>query len=506
MRTPHFILATVVTISTACISCFCGSKLWADDAVHREQSRLVSPGARLQTVAESPQIFETSNPLRSALTTTTGAPSDQHTSDAPLKRSIAPSLLAVPVRKLKSIDGPSANLSDQSNIRLIAALDDQLKADQLDSNQPALQQPARELPKNGVDTNQGSGIDDEMDFEDDLPEPPRVKGSTAGPAENSADMNAGSESAVEYSTGGDPLEQQYGYEDGSIPCPECQEDGSFPSGPQPYGANPYGAGPYGAEMYAAGGYGAGPIGAGPFGGPGQHPVGPGPSCTPLGIWWEATAPQEMGLSSVVRQIELQPGGRYNEVIFDRSGVRVDVVIGSFLLQHGELTLLVQGMPLAEIMAREINVGGQPRTVVYRRGSSGPYVIAFSHDCSQLVLTDAGGASRVWMRYPPPRFGVPTRLRGYYALGRPGYQHYPFPWLPDGESIESSGARMMASQAGLQVPTADTASRQAPLGWSPASMEIGRTPYHSIMYPPYPGSTGSAAYECQCGQPHHAGMP
>ena len=55
----------------------------------------------------------------------------------------------------------------------------------------------------------------------------------------------------------------------------------------------------------------------------------------------------MGLSPVVRQIELHPSGTFNEIVFHRSGVRLDVVIGTYIAQRGELTLLVDGLPLAE---------------------------------------------------------------------------------------------------------------------------------------------------------------
>ncbi len=173
-------------------------------------------------------------------------------------------------------------------------------------------------------------------------------------------------------------------------------------------------------------------------------------CNLKGFWWETPSDDVQADSRVIRQIELHPNGRYNEILFHRSGVRIDVTIGSYLLQHGELTLLVEGLPQAEDRSRTIHVGGQDVTVTYRVGSSGPFVNSFGQQCSQLVLTDSNGGSRVWTRYPPPNFGLPGGDRGFYAPGRPGAYANPFPWLPNGDDSELTG-----------VANRNTVARQAP---------------------------------------------
>ncbi len=268
--------------------------------------------------------------------------------------------------------------------------------------------------------------------------------------------------------------------------------------------------------------------AGHHGPPGVIPCdgacGVGGKCLPCnlkGFWWETTGNAVQADSRVIRQIELHPTGRYNEVIFDRSGVRVDVVIGSFLLQHGELTLLVDGLPQAKSESRSIQVEGRAITVTYRVGTMGPFVTSFSQQCSQLVLTDASGSSRVWTRYPPPNFGVPIGDRGFYALGRPGPQQYPFPWLPDGESSEVTGASvpvLTPQKDGEEVPVAGSSARpgmevpsdqqsRLPAGGEPQSAEktdlVGSAGFEQQKMAPAPASgespQSSANYGgCECG--------
>ncbi len=496
MRTLFHTLAMVLAISTTSMGRFNGYQAWADGAELSEHSGAGTLDSKMEHVSTTPQICSSGYPPRTHPIRTPRSQVNQESQPASLQPRTAPRLVPVPVRKVRSLDGPSTQLVSPSHIRLVAETSGKsiMTLQRHDAEASRLQPPSTLVSENAFDEIGDADMDDGFDFEDDLPVPPGSEESEKDAAEESAAMKAKAEAAAAKSAGNGATEE-HGI-DATVPYQECFNNGYFSPGPDgygigpceagPYGAGPYGAGPYEAGPYEAGPYeagpyeagpyeagpyGAGPYGAGPYGaghygaghygaghygaghfeaghygaghlegghygaagptGAGKPSIGPAMPCLPQGIWWEATPPQEMGLSAVVRQIELHPGGTYNEVIYHRSGVRVDVVIGSFLLQRGELTLLVEGMPQARSIARDITVGGQPLTVAYRLGSSGPYVLAFNHNCSQLVLTDASGASRVWMRYPPPHFGVPSRARGYYAPGRPGYGNYHFPWLPNG---------------------------------------------------------------------------
>ncbi len=174
-----------------------------------------------------------------------------------------------------------------------------------------------------------------------------------------------------------------------------------------------------------------------------------------GTWWEATE------HNTVLQIDLQPGGTYSAITYHRSGERVQVAISNYLLQEGELTLLDEHLPQRVLEQREITIGGRDFSVTVARGTSGPYALQFANAGEQLVLTDAGGASRVWTRYPPPHFGLPAFG---YGRGRPDPRA--FPWLPSGridDAVTSQGAAAKLSR-----------SRAAVIAGLPASSRSARS--------------------------------
>ncbi len=227
--------------------------------------------------------------------------------------------------------------------------------------------------------------------------------------------------------GSPAIDPHFSEHDGCDSCPSCATDDLHPPPPGlgyplPFRRHPQG--PWGPAGLV------GPLGAGV-----KHaPV-------PLGTWWEASS------GRVVRQIQLSPNGDYNEVIYDRSGFRLDVVIGGFMIQARELSLLVADLPQREMRTGAVTAGGSMFLVDYTLGSSGPFVFSFINTTGQLVLTDAGGATRVWMRDPPPQFGLPRAEAGFvhgpgygsgfhggYGLGPGGhYGSHPryYPWLPNG---------------------------------------------------------------------------
>ncbi len=177
---------------------------------------------------------------------------------------------------------------------------------------------------------------------------------------------------------------------------------------------------------------------------------------------------------VIRQIELHPSGKYNEVIFHRSGQRVAVVSGSYLISDGELTLLVENLPQRETRVATVKVGDKVFEITYTVGSSGPYVLSCSQATAQIVLTDASGASRVWMRQPPPRFGLP----GYRSHG-PGY-HQAFPWLPNGNIAEASTPAAAFESGGPLEPEAILAPRARLSGSPPSHGGEQQVGYHEEL--------------------------
>ncbi len=180
-----------------------------------------------------------------------------------------------------------------------------------------------------------------------------------------------------------------------------------------------------------------------------------------GIWWEATP------HNTVVQIDLQPAGGLSEITYHRSGQRVQVAIGSYLLHDGELTLLNENLPQQVLEQHSISIGGRSSVAIVAIGSSGPYVVRFAQAGQQLVLTDASGASRVWTRYPPPHFGLP--VTGYHH-SKPNQQA--FPWLPSGRIDDDFGRSQPAATKPSPTVTVGIAG-------SPANSRIARSVPQSL---------------------------
>ncbi len=277
-----------------------------------------------------------------------------------------------------------------------------------------------------------------------------------------------------------------------VPCDEpCGPDVPCPGSYQPgYGGQHFGPGPFIDNPWPQ------PCGCGPGG---HHP--PCrlalPACEIRGSWWEAMP------GGVVRQIELHPSGKYNEVIFNRSGQRLEVVIGSYLISGGELTLLVEGLPQRETRTVTITKGGQQFEISYTVGSSGPYVISCNQATGQIVLTDASGASRVWMRHPPPRFGLPVTGPHH----GPGY-HQAFPWLPNG-GIDSATptAAAVAPTAALQPASSGDGVESAGFA-APGTRLADSAPPHGAQYQAngYDDHQSSGSYGPPAGSPYHHNQP